>query len=72
MANLSIHRVEVLEIWKEKWRNEKELVASYRNLLTCVAGKDHDVAKAICGLKIFHEKGIYYVQSPRKFMVCYQ
>ena len=39
----------------EVWIHKKKLDATYRNLLKCVAGRDHEVAKAICGLKIFHE-----------------
>ena len=44
-------REKVLEVWMGK----KQIDATYRNLLKCVAGKDHDVAETICGLEIFKE-----------------
>ena len=41
----------VLRVWKEK----QSFDATYRNLLKCLARKDHKTAKKICGLEIFQE-----------------
>ena len=41
-----------MRVWKEK----KNFVATYRNLLKCmVAGKDHKSAKEICKLELFQK-----------------
>ena len=57
-----VYREEVLHIWKEK----KKFDATYRNLLKCmVAAEDnHNTAKKICELEIFHEPADTASQEP--------
>ena len=57
-----MHREEVLRVWKEK----KGFDATYRNLLKCmVASKvNHNTAKKICELEIFHKPANTSSQEP--------